>query len=397
MASHSHRSRSPTAPCPSWGHAHAPRCRRRLVRALLLVAALALAAAGGGGRGSAAAAAAATQQRIPAIFMFGDSIVDPGNNNNRLTEAKANFPPYGQDFPGGVATGRFSNGLVPGDLLASKLGIKELLPPFIGTDLQLEDLLTGVAFACGGSGYDPLTSKLATTLSSADQLQLFQDYKDKLAALAVYFTVMGANDIVNNYFILPIRRHQYDLSSYVDFLVSSAINFTRTLNDMGAQRIAFLGVPPLGCCPSQITLAGSPSRQCDPARNQASELYNSRVSKEIERLNAERSGSGSKFVYVDIYYNLLDLIQNPASFQGRERGLLRQHGAERRHLHRVPQRVPQRARLHILGRIPPHAEGIRHRGGQAHPAELQVPDDVKTDTCCCMARGLYLSPYKHTA
>jgi len=54
---------------------------------------------------------------ISAIFMFGDSIVDPGNNNHRLTEAKANFPPYGQDFPGRVATGRFSNGLVPGDLL----------------------------------------------------------------------------------------------------------------------------------------------------------------------------------------------------------------------------------------------------------------------------------------
>jgi hypothetical protein len=127
MASHSHRSRSPTAPCPSWGHAHAPRCRRRLVRALLLVAALALAAAGGGGRGSAAAAAAATQQRIPAIFMFGDSIVDPGNNNNRLTEAKANFPPYGQDFPGGVATGRFSNGLVPGDLLGTYVELFRLI------------------------------------------------------------------------------------------------------------------------------------------------------------------------------------------------------------------------------------------------------------------------------
>ena len=44
---------------------------------------------------------------------------------------------------------------------ASKLGIKELLPPFLSRDLQLKDLLTGVAFACGGSGYDPLTSKLA--------------------------------------------------------------------------------------------------------------------------------------------------------------------------------------------------------------------------------------------
>ena len=38
------------------------------------------------------------------------------------------------------------------------MGIKELLPPFLSPDLQLKDLLTGVAFACGGSGYDPLTS-----------------------------------------------------------------------------------------------------------------------------------------------------------------------------------------------------------------------------------------------
>jgi hypothetical protein len=44
---------------------------------------------------------------------------------------------------------------------ASKLGIKDLLPPFLSDDLDVQDLLTGVAFACGGSGYDPLTSKLA--------------------------------------------------------------------------------------------------------------------------------------------------------------------------------------------------------------------------------------------
>jgi hypothetical protein len=55
--------------------------------------------------------------KISAAFMFGDSMVDPGNNNHRITEAKANFPPYGQDFPGGKATGRFSNGKVPGDML----------------------------------------------------------------------------------------------------------------------------------------------------------------------------------------------------------------------------------------------------------------------------------------
>jgi hypothetical protein len=57
--------------------------------------------------------------KISAVFVFGNSIVDPGNNNNRLTEAKADFPPYGQDFPGGAATGRFSNGKVPGDMFGT--------------------------------------------------------------------------------------------------------------------------------------------------------------------------------------------------------------------------------------------------------------------------------------
>jgi hypothetical protein len=68
----------------------------------------------------AAVEAATGKIKVSAVFLFGDSIVDPGNNNNnRLTEARADFPPYGQDFPGGKATGRFSNGRVPGDMLGT--------------------------------------------------------------------------------------------------------------------------------------------------------------------------------------------------------------------------------------------------------------------------------------
>jgi hypothetical protein len=70
---------------------------------------------------------------IAAVYIFGDSIVDPGNNNHRLTEAKANFPPYGQDFPGGVPTGRFSNGLVPGDLFGMHACAARLLTSYIRT------------------------------------------------------------------------------------------------------------------------------------------------------------------------------------------------------------------------------------------------------------------------
>ncbi|KAM0883774.1 hypothetical protein ACQ4PT_031403 [Festuca glaucescens] len=218
------------------------------------------------------AAAGAAKSKISAVFVFGDSIVDPGNNNDRITAAKANFPPYGQDFPGGNATGRFSNGKVPGDIIASRLGVKELLPPYIGEDLELADLRTGVVFASGGSGYDPLTSILTTATSSTGQLELFHDYKERLKSLVgeeetsrvisegIYFTVNGANDLANNYFsIIPLRRHQYDIPSYVRFIVSSAVNFTMKLNEMGAKRIGFIGIPPIGCCPSQKELG---SREC---------------------------------------------------------------------------------------------------------------------------------------
>lgn len=58
-------------------------------------------------------------ETIPALIVFGDSIVDPGNNNYIKTIIKCNFPPYGRDFNGGQPTGRFSNGRIPSDLIGT--------------------------------------------------------------------------------------------------------------------------------------------------------------------------------------------------------------------------------------------------------------------------------------
>ena len=56
---------------------------------------------------------------VTAVIAFGDSIVDPGNNNDLHTQIKANHPPYGKDFFNHEATGRYSNGLIPTDLIGS--------------------------------------------------------------------------------------------------------------------------------------------------------------------------------------------------------------------------------------------------------------------------------------
>lgn len=50
-----------------------------------------------------------------------DSTLDAGNNNRINTPVKCNFPPYGRDFPGGVPTGRFSNGKLTSDFVGVPL------------------------------------------------------------------------------------------------------------------------------------------------------------------------------------------------------------------------------------------------------------------------------------
>lgn len=52
-----------------------------------------------------------------AILVFGDSTVDPGNNNFVPTVFRSNFPPYGRDFVNHQPTGRFSNGRLATDYI----------------------------------------------------------------------------------------------------------------------------------------------------------------------------------------------------------------------------------------------------------------------------------------
>ena len=60
----------------------------------------------------------APQAEARAFFVFGDSLVDVGNNNYLATIARADAPPYGIDYPTHRPTGRFSNGLNIPDIIS---------------------------------------------------------------------------------------------------------------------------------------------------------------------------------------------------------------------------------------------------------------------------------------
>lgn len=63
--------------------------------------------------------AAVGSQRVPAMFVFGDSLVDVGNNNFLSSLAKSNYLPYGCDFRTGAPSGRFSNGETFADMIGN--------------------------------------------------------------------------------------------------------------------------------------------------------------------------------------------------------------------------------------------------------------------------------------
>ncbi|EEF39819.1 zinc finger protein, putative [Ricinus communis] len=117
------------------------------------------------GNGALAHPRKASNNSVTAILVFGDSTVDPGNNNYVKTIFKGNFPPYGQDFPDQVPTGRFTNGRLTTDFIASYVGAKEYVPPYLDPTLSIEELMTGVSFASAGTGFDPLTPQISDLIN----------------------------------------------------------------------------------------------------------------------------------------------------------------------------------------------------------------------------------------
>ncbi|XP_024989319.1 GDSL esterase/lipase EXL3-like [Cynara cardunculus var. scolymus] len=261
---------------------------------------------------------------VSAVIAFGDSFVDTGNNNHITTLVKADFPPYGKDFMGGKPTGRFSNGRLIADILAEALGVKGNLPAYLDPSLQTKDLLSGVSFASAGTGYDPLTPKISSVIPLSVQLDNFKQYigelkrnigeeaAQNLTTNSVFLLVASTNDLVLNYFGVPVRRLQYDIPAYANMLVKLALDFVQELYKLGARKIAVFSAPPVGCLPAVRTLGGGLLRGCKDKENEAAQLFNSMLEKQLQVLASTLPES--RVGFVDFYNPLISIIENPSRY-----------------------------------------------------------------------------------
>ncbi|CAN6925950.1 unnamed protein product [Brassica oleracea] len=263
---------------------------------------------------------ASGNKTVPPLIVFGDSIMDTGNNNDIPTLLKSNFPPYGKEFPGGIPTGRFSDGKVPSDIIANTLGIAKTIPPYLGSNLKPNDLLKGVVFASGGSGYDPLTSKLLSVVPMSDQLEYFQEYLSKIKQhfgeekvkfileKSVFLVVASSNDLGETYWV---RSLEYSRNAYAEYLADLASEFIKKLSGLGAKKIGVFSAVPVGCVPAQRTLFGGFKRECYETLNKMAIHFNSNLSSSMDALQKELP---SKLVYIDIYETLHDIMTNSSKY-----------------------------------------------------------------------------------
>ncbi|KAK2972889.1 hypothetical protein RJ640_030006 [Escallonia rubra] len=264
----------------------------------------------------------ASNNSISAVFVFGDSTADPGNNNYISTSFKSNFRPYGRDFTNHVPTGRFSNGMLGNDFVARYVGVKDYVPPYLDPTLSIEELMTGVSFASAGSGFDPLTPSISNVISLSKQLDYFKDYQARLTAAigkkrtkklirnALFLVSAGTNDFVINYFTIPIRRRSYTLPSYMDFLLKQSQQFMQGLWEQGARKIGVVGLPPMGCLPIVITLYSDNAflhRGCVEFFSSVAATYNSMVKNELNSMQARSAKYGSRIAYMDVFETLTEM------------------------------------------------------------------------------------------
>ncbi|CAA0841112.1 GDSL esterase/lipase [Striga hermonthica] len=242
----------------------------------------------------------ATQAEARSFFVFGDSLVDNGNNNYLITTARADSPPYGIDYPTHRPTGRFSNGLNIPDIISEHMKSEPTMP-YLSPLLKGEKLLVGANFASAGVGILNDTGiQFLNIIRIGKQLEYFEQYQSRVADLigaeqtrilvnrALVLMTLGGNDFVNNYYLVPFsaRSRQFSLPDYVSYLISEYRKVLRRLYDLGGRRVLVTGTGPMGCVPAELAQR-SRAGECAVELMRAASLFNPQLTQMLGSLNSE--------------------------------------------------------------------------------------------------------------
>ncbi|KAL6838506.1 hypothetical protein ACP4OV_031751 [Aristida adscensionis] len=183
------------------------------------------------------------------LWVFGDSYADTGNLGDLGRElTHAWYDPYGQTFPGRPA-GRFSDGRVLTDFLASAMGVPTPVAYKLRRRAPRGLLARGMNFAVGGAGVLD-TGNFQRNISA--QIDLFQ--AQRAAANAARGCGAGVAVVVvsgNDYAYAADKDNNTSAAiAYIPTVVRRLREQLRRLRDGGGMRkVVVTSLHPMGCTP----------------------------------------------------------------------------------------------------------------------------------------------------
>lgn len=260
-------------------------------------------------------------QKVPAVYVFGDSLLDVGNNNHlKLSTAKADFPHNGIDYPGKKPTGRFSNGKNTADFLAEKVGLLTS-PPYLSLKSNSFPI-TGVSFASGGAGIFNSTDKLfKQSIALSKQVEYYSNVYQALVkqlgsagaqthlSKSLFVIWIGSNDLLGYFNRGSDVSKKIAPQVYVDSMVVDLKEELKQIHSNGARKFAVVGVGAVGCCPAQRNQIKN--GECNQEANYWSDKYNQGLKSMLQGLKSELKDFF--YSYIDTYSVFTHLIQNPTT------------------------------------------------------------------------------------
>ncbi|KAK7294513.1 hypothetical protein RJT34_17402 [Clitoria ternatea] len=260
-----------------------------------------------------------------ALFIFGDSLFDVGNNDyiNTTTLLQANFPPYGETFFN-YPTGRFSDGLVIPDFIAEYAKLP-LIQPYLNPG-YCDHYIYGVNFASAGAGALVETNEgLAINLKAQVNYfkQISKQLRQKLGEVearellskAVYIFSIGGNDYGTPFLanssavVLP-----YPPQQFVHFVIANISTAIKEIYDQGGRKFGFVNVGPLNCFPLlRMAINKTTTSAClEEEASAIARLHNNAFPKMLEKL--EKQLMGFTYSIMDFYGALIELMNYPSKY-----------------------------------------------------------------------------------
>lgn len=153
------------------------------------------------------------------------------------------------------------------------------------------------------------------------QVRYYREYQTRLTSYlgqekaeqtlreAAYVISIGSNDFIENYFAKASDRYkQFTVGEYVDFLTGLARDFIKELYTLGARKIGFTGLGPIGCVPLERSLNFLNGGSCVEEYNKAAIDFNAKLQAMVDELCASLPGIQLKLA--PLYDFFLYIIQN---------------------------------------------------------------------------------------